>query len=67
MLPNNFDFAQIARRTERFFTLKNRDLLGEDIDYAMVSWLKEDLDLTTITIREKRVPVCGKLRASISN
>ena len=30
----------------------------EDIDYAITSWLKEDLDLTTITNEgNKRVPV----------
>jgi hypothetical protein len=30
----------------------------EDIDYAMVSWLKEDLDLSTITNEgNKSVPV----------
>ncbi len=47
MLPKNFDFAQLPEdRSE--FSLKRLGMLGssiEDIDYAMVSWLKEDLEL----------------------
>ena len=60
MLPNNFDFAQLPVDKSEF-TLKEIGMLGsriEDIDYAMVSWLKEDLDLSTITNEgNKRVPV----------
>jgi len=59
MLPNNFDFAQLPEKNN--FTLKEIGMLAsriEDIDYAIVSWLKEDLDLTTITNEgNKRVPV----------
>ncbi len=43
------------------FTLQEIGMLGsriEDIDYAMMSWIKEDLDLSTITNEGyKRVPV----------
>ena len=60
MLPNNFDFAQLPVDKSEF-TLKELGMLGssiEDIDYAMVSWLKEDLELSTITNEgNKRVPV----------
>ena len=60
MLPNNFDFAQLPVDKDEF-TLKELGMLGssiEDIDYAIVSWLKEDLDLSTITNEgNKRVPV----------
>jgi len=60
MLPDNFDFAQLPEDRDNF-TLKEIGLLAsriEDIDYAMVSWLKEDLDLTTLTNEGyKRVPV----------
>jgi len=60
MLPNNFDFAQLPDDKEGF-TLEEVGMLAsriEDIDYAITSWLKEDLDLTTITNEgNKRVPV----------
>lgn len=60
MLPNNFDFAQLPEDRDNF-TLKEIGLLAsriEDIDYAMVSWLKEDLDLSTLTNEgHKRTPV----------
>ena len=60
MLPDNFDFAQLPD-DRKDFTLKEVGMLAsriEDIDYAMTSWLKEDLDLTTITNEgNKRVPV----------
>ena len=60
MLPDNFDFAQLPD-DRKDFTLKEIGMLGsriEDIDYAMMSWIKEDLDLTTITNEgHKRVPV----------
>ena len=51
MLPNNFDFAQLPE-DRKDFTLKEVGMLAsriEDIDYAMFSWLKEDLDLSTLT------------------
>ena len=51
MLPDNFDFTQLPEDRDNF-TLKEIGLLAsriEDIDYAMVSWLKEDLDLSTLT------------------
>jgi hypothetical protein len=60
MLPDNFDFTQLPEDRDNF-TLKEIGLLAsriEDIDYAMVSWLKEDLDLSTLTNEGyKRTPV----------
>tara|TARA_R110002012_G_scaffold319781_1_gene541326 strand:- start:1547 stop:2434 length:888 start_codon:yes stop_codon:yes gene_type:complete len=60
MLPKNFDFAQLPD-DKKGFTLEEVGMLAsriEDIDYAITSWLKEDLDLTTITNEgNKRVPV----------
>ncbi len=60
MLPKNFDFAQLPDDKNNF-SLEEIGMLAsriEDIDYAMVSWLKEDLDLSTITNEgNKRVPV----------
>ena len=60
MLPDNFDFAQLPD-DRKDFTLEEIGMLGsriEDIDYAMMSWIKEDLDLTTMTNEgHKRVPV----------
>jgi hypothetical protein len=60
MLPDNFDFAQLPE-DQKEFTLQEIGMLGsriEDIDYAMMSWIKEDLDLTTLTNEGyKRVPV----------
>jgi hypothetical protein len=60
MLPDNFDFAQLPD-DRKDFTLKEVGMLSsriEDIDYAITSWLKEDLDLSTITNEgNKRVPV----------
>ena len=60
MLPDNFDFAQLPE-DKKDFTLQEIGMLGsriEDIDYAITSWLKEDLDLSTITNEgNKRVPV----------
>ena len=46
MLPNNFDFAQLPVNTE--LTLKEIGMLVSDIeniDYSLMSWLKEDLGL----------------------
>ena len=51
MLPDNFDFAMIPEG-EGEFTLKEVGMLSstiEDIDYAIVSWLKEDLNLSAQT------------------
>lgn len=60
MLPDNFDFAQLPE-DQKEFTLQEIGMLAsriEDIDYAMMSWIKEDLDLTTLTNEGyKRVPV----------
>ena len=60
MLPDNFDFAQLPY-DRKDFTLEEIGMLAsriEDIDYAITSWLKEDLDLSTITNEgHKRVPV----------
>ncbi len=51
MLPDNFDFAMLpAGSSDR--TLKELGMLAstiETIDYAMVSWLKEDLKLRSRT------------------
>jgi hypothetical protein len=60
MLPKNFDFAQLPD-DRKDFTLKEVGMLAsriEDVDYAIVSWLKEDLELSTLTNEgNKRVPV----------
>ena len=60
MLPKNFDFTQLPE-DKKDFSLKELGMLGsniEDIDYAITSWLKDDLDLTTMTNEGyKRVPV----------
>jgi len=51
MLPDDFDFAQLPPSRERF-SLKEIGMLGssiEDIDYSIVSWLKEDLSLSAKT------------------
>lgn len=60
MLPNNFDFAQLPEGKNEF-TLQEVGMLAsriEDIDYAMMSWLKEDLQLSTTTNEGyKEVPV----------
>jgi len=51
MLPDNFDFTQLPEDRDNF-TLKEIGLLAsriEDIDYAIFSWLKEDLKLSTLT------------------
>tara|TARA_Y100000310_G_scaffold309423_1_gene353499 strand:+ start:2133 stop:3008 length:876 start_codon:yes stop_codon:yes gene_type:complete len=51
MLPKNFDFAMLpADKSDA--TLKEIGMLAstlEDIDYAITSWLKEDLDLRATT------------------
>ncbi len=51
MLPDNFDFAMMPTGSGDF-SLKEVGMLAstiEDIDYAIVSWLKEDLMLSTKT------------------
>ena len=51
MLPDNFDFALLPEGASEF-TLKEVGMLSstiEDIDYAIVSWLKEDLKLSATT------------------
>ena len=51
MLPDNFDFAMMPEGTGEF-SLKEVGMLSstiEDIDYGIVSWLKEDLNLSATT------------------
>ena len=51
MLPDDFDFAQLPP-TENNFTLGEVGMLAstiESIDYSIVSWLKEDLELSAFT------------------
>ena len=52
MLPDNFDFAMLPVGTERAVGLKEIGMLAstlENIDYSLVSWVKEDLKLGTRT------------------
>ena len=52
MLPNNFDFAMLPTGSSSTLTLKEIGMLEstiETIDYAMMSWLQEDLQLSTTT------------------
>ena len=53
MLPDNFDFAQLPTGSSgKTFSLQEVGMLSskiEDIDHAMMSWLKEDLELSTFT------------------
>jgi hypothetical protein len=60
MLPENFDFAMLPDTTPEI-TLKEVGMLAstiENIDYAITSWLKEDLDLRANTNEGfVRVPV----------
>ena len=51
MLPDNFDFAQLPVDTKNL-SLKEVGMLVSDIeniDYSLVSWLKEDLSLSATT------------------
>ena len=51
MLPDNFDFALMPEGPGTF-SLKEVGMTSstiEDIDYAITSWLKEDLELSTYT------------------
>ena len=60
MLPDDFDFAQLPP-TKNDFSLKEIGMLAssiETIDYSIVSWLKEDIDLSAETnAGYSRVPV----------
>ena len=60
MLPDNFDFAMLPEGKDKL-TLKEVGMLSstiEDIDYAIVSWLKEDLSLSATTNQGfNKVPV----------
>ena len=60
MLPDNFDFAQLPPGFKEG-TLEELGMLGssiETIDYAITSWLKEDLDLSARTNHGyQKVPV----------
>jgi hypothetical protein len=60
MLPDNFDFAMLPDDVGTF-TLQEIGILGssiESIDMAMVSWLKEDLNLSARTNHGfRKVPV----------
>jgi hypothetical protein len=50
MLPDNFDFAMLPKGDDPNFTLKSLGMLAstiENIDYSIVSWVKEDLKLQT--------------------
>jgi hypothetical protein len=52
MLPDNFDFAMLPTGSNATFSLKEIGMLEstiETIDYAMMSWLQEDLQLSTTT------------------
>ena len=51
MLPDNFDFAMMPEGAGEF-TLKEVGMMAstiEDIDYAIMSWMKEDLELSAQT------------------
>ena len=51
MLPDDFDFAQLPPK-KYGYTLKEIGMLSstiESIDYAITSWLKEDLNLSALT------------------
>jgi len=60
MLPDNFDFALLPTGSSNF-TLKEVGMLAsniENIDYALFSFMREDLDLFTTTNEGyKRIPV----------
>ena len=51
MLPDDFDFAQLPP-TQNNFSLQEVGMLSstiESIDYSIMSWLKEDLNLSAKT------------------
>ena len=60
MLPDNFDFAMLPEGSSEY-TLQELGMFAstiEDIDYAITSWLKKDLDLYCNTNEGKvHVPV----------
>ena len=60
MLPNNFDFAMLPTGSGEY-SLREIGMLSstlEDIDYSIVSWLKEDLNLSARSNQGfKKVPV----------
>ena len=60
MLPNDFDFAQLPPGSSEH-TLESLGMLAstlENIDMAMTSWLKEDVDFSAFTNEGfKQVPV----------
>tara|TARA_Y100000592_G_C5448752_1_gene307544 strand:- start:369 stop:1274 length:906 start_codon:yes stop_codon:yes gene_type:complete len=60
MLPDNFDFAQLPDEANEA-TLKEIGMLASDIeniDYSLMSWMKEDLALSTMTNEGfKTIPV----------
>ena len=60
MLPDNFDFAMLPTGSTTV-PLSEIGMLSstlEDIDYALVSWLKDDLNLSARSNEGyKRVPV----------
>ena len=60
MLPSNFDFAMLPENTNKF-PLEEVGMLGssiESVDYAIMSWMKQDLNLNVTTNSGfKEVPV----------
>jgi len=60
MLPDNFDFAMLPTGSGEY-SLREIGMLSstlEDIDYSIVSWLKEDLNLSARSNQGfKKVPV----------
>jgi hypothetical protein len=60
MLPDNFDFTQLPEEADSL-TLKEVGMLAsniENIDYSVMSWMKEDLALMAMTNQGfTRVPV----------
>ena len=62
MLPDNFDFAMLPELPNTgSVSLREIGMLSstlEDIDYSIISWIKKDLELTTLTNEgRKTVPV----------
>jgi hypothetical protein len=60
MLPDNFNFAMMPSGSSEH-TLKSIGMLSsriEDVDYALMSWVKKDVDIYTSTNEGyKQVPV----------
>ena len=58
MLPKNFDFAMLSPGTYNLREIGLLESTIETIDYSIMSWLKEDLDLMARTNEGfKNVPV----------